>query len=202
MASLLFTEKNHTYTVDGEPVPSVSEITRFLTRELYQDVMQVSLDAAADRGTKIHKAAEALDKYGEIEVSDDILPYLKAYLAFLKEEKPEWEKIEWPVNKGLEYAGTIDRYGTLRGKKGIVDLKSTANIKKNHRVLYTAGQNLYRMAAEEKHPIEALFILQLKKDETYKLIELPIDDELALACLALHNATKKTRRKRKEKTDD
>ena len=48
MASLVFYEKNHRYTVDGEDVPSVSEITRFISRELYSDVVQFALDNAAD----------------------------------------------------------------------------------------------------------------------------------------------------------
>jgi len=201
MANLIFYDDTHRYTVDGEEVPSVSELTRFLTREIYGEVNQYVLDSAAERGTKVHKAAEALDKFGSVEIDDDLAGYLKAYVSFLRDRKPSWEKIEWAVNNGTLYAGTIDRYGELDGKYGIVDLKTTANIDKGHRVLYTAAQNLYRMAIEAGNKVEFLDILQLKKDGTYCLYELEIQDELATACIVMHEALKKKKRKRKEKAD-
>ena len=197
MANLIFYDEQHRYTVDGEEVPSVSELTRFIAKEIYGEINQTILDNAASRGTSVHKAAEALDKYGKVEVSDEHLPYLKAYLSFLKGAKPTWEKIEWAVNNQTLYAGTIDRYGTINGKQAIVDLKTTANIDRGHRVLYTAAQNLYRMAIEQDHPVEAIYILQLKKDETYKLIEIERQDELANACITLSQALKRRRRKKK-----
>lgn len=197
MANLIFYDATHTYTVDGEEIPSVSELTRFISREVYQDVTQFRLDAAADRGTRVHKAAEALDKFGEVEVDDEAAPYLQAYVKFRKEHSPDWEKVEWPVCYQKLYAGTIDRYGTMDGRHVIVDLKTTASIDRKHKVLYTAAQNLYRIAAAEAVPVDALYILQLTKDGEYKLIELPIDDELPRACLALHEALKPVKRKKK-----
>jgi hypothetical protein len=61
-------------------------------------------------------------------------------------------------------------------------------------VLYTAAQNLYRMAIEGEYPVEQIVILQLKKDGTYKCIELEIQDELANACIALSQALRRRRR--------
>lgn len=201
MAKLIFYDESHSYTVDGVAVPSVSELTRFISRELYGEVAQYILDNAAERGTKVHKATEALDKFGTVEVEDDLVPYLKAYMAFLREHSPAWEKIEWSVAREALYAGTIDRLGQVDGKKAILDIKTTANITPGHRVLYTAAQNLYRMAAEPQvGQLDVLYILQLKKDGTYRLIELPIEDSLANACLALHKAFEKKTKRRKEKT--
>lgn len=201
MATLLFYDNSHTYTVDGEEVPSVSEITRFINREVYSEAPQFALDTASERGHKIHKATEILDKYGTVEADDETTPYIRAYVKFLKDYAPEWSKIEWAVHKGTEYAGTLDRYGVLEGKKTIVDVKSTSIISKQHKALYTAGQNLYRKAIEDEFPVEAIKILQLKKDETYKLFDIEIEDTLADSCLHLHNALKKTRR-RKEIAND
>lgn len=198
MANLIFYDDTHRYTVDGVEVPSVSELTRFISREIYGDVQQFTLDQAASRGTSVHKATEALDKYGSAEIDDQHVGYLKAYLAFLKDRHPEWEKIEWSVNNEQLYAGTIDRYGSLDEKKVIVDIKTTGNITRGHKTLYTAAQNLYRMAVEKIATVDALYILQLKNDGNYKLIELPIQDELANACITMHEALKKKQRKRKE----
>lgn len=199
MATLLFYDDSHRYTVDGEEVPSVSELTRFIARELYQDTPQFAMDGAAQRGTLIHKSSEALDKFGSVEVDGEIAEYLKAYVAFRKEHNPDWEKIEWPVCNEKLYAGTIDRYGTLDGKKVILDVKSTASITGLHKVLYTAQLNLYRLAAMKEVEVEELWVLQLKKDGTYRLIQLEVNEGLANACLTLHETIKNSKKRRKKK---
>ena len=199
MARLLFYDDTHRYTVDGEEVPSVSELTRFLTREVYTDTPQYFMDGAAARGTLVHRATESLDKYGTVECEDDIAPYLQAYVQFVKDQAPEWEKIEWPVCMGKRYAGTVDRYGSLDGKKTILDIKTTQHISGMHKVLYRAQLNLYRLAVEAEKPVEEMVILQLKKDGSYKLIPLEEDEQLALACLTMHEAIKNSKTKRRKK---
>lgn len=202
MAKLLFFDTDHRYTLDGEELPSVSEITRFISREVYGDVGQFNLDHAAERGTAVHKATELLDKYGTVEITEDIEPYIKAYIAFRKEHECEWEFIEKPSHdSNRRYAGTIDRLGLVDGVLTLADIKSISTISPAHRKMYTASLNLYRRMFPEKK-IEKLLIVQLKKDATYKLFWLDIDDALADACLTLHEALKKKPRKRKEKTDD
>lgn len=192
MSQLIFYDSGHIYELDGEQIPSVSEITRFLSREIYGEVSQYKLDQAAERGTKVHRLTEALDKYGEIEAPADVLPYLKAYLSFRKEHTVEWSEIEKAhYHPDKLYAGTIDRVGTVDGVRCILDVKTSYAVKKN---LYGAQLNLYRMMLAE--PVDALYILHLKPDGKYKLVELPIDDSVATACLTLHEATKKKRRKK------
>ena len=203
MANLVFFDQSHTYEVDGEPVPSVSEVTRFMSREIYGDITQFQLDNAAERGTAVHKALEVLDKYSEVEAAEDIVPYIKAYLAFRKDHPTEWKKIEYAVcHPDKLYAGTLDRYGTVDGIPTLLDFKTTSNIDPAHRHLYTAAQNLYRRALPDDMPVEQILILQLKKDGTYKLFNLDIDDKLADACLSLHLALKKKKRKRKDSAND
>ena len=193
MAQLLFFDEGHKYTIDGEELPSVSELTRFISREIYGDVGQFNLDRAADRGTAVHKATELLDKYGTAEIDEDISPYLKAYIAFRKEHKCEWQKIEYATHHPENlYAGTLDRVGTVDGKLVVLDIKTSSTIQKP---LYTAQLNLYRKMLPD--PIEQLVILHLKKDGTYKLIDIPIEDALADACITMHEALKKKKRSKK-----
>ncbi len=193
MAQLLFFDEGHKYTLDGEELPSVSELSRFISREIYGDVGQFNLDRAADRGTAVHKATELLDKYGTVEIDEDISPYLKAYIAFRKEHKCEWQKIEYATHHPENlYAGTLDRVGTVDGKLVVLDIKTSSTIQKP---LYTAQLNLYRKMLPD--PIEQLVILHLKKDGTYKLIDIPIDDTLADACITMHEALKKKKRSKK-----
>lgn len=196
MATLLFFDEGHKYTLDGEELPSVSELCRFLSREIYGEITQYKLDNAAERGTAVHKATEILDKYGTVDVQDDILPYLQAYLTFRKEHEVEWSKIEYALHHPEDrYAGTIDRFGMLDGKKALVDLKSTYTV---HKPLCAASLNLYRRALQANGiEVEVLYILHLKKDGTYKLVPFDIDDELPTALLTLHNTLKKKRRSSK-----
>ena len=200
MAKLIFYDATHTYEVDGEEIPSVSEITRFISREVYGDVTQFNLDRAGDRGSKVHKALEVLDKYGEVEADESVVPYLKAYLQFRKDHPCQWKYIEKAIcAEDKSYAGTLDRYGSVDGKNTLLDFKTTKTISPAHRQMYSAGQNLYRKALDE--PVEQILILQLRDDGTYKLYPLDIEDALADACLLLHARTKKKKRKRKESED-
>ena len=193
MAQLLFFDECHKYTLDGEELPSVSQLTRFISREIYGDVGQFNLDRAAERGTSVHKATELLDKYGTAEIDEDIAPYLQAYIAFRKEHKCEWQKIEYATHHPDNlYAGTLDRVGTIDGKLVVLDIKTSSTIQKP---LYTAQLNLYRKMLPD--PIEQLVILHLKKDGTYNLIDIPIEDTLADACVTLHEALKKKKRSKK-----
>lgn len=193
MANLVFFDEGHRYELDGEQVPSVSELTRFISREIYGTVTQYTLDTAADRGSKVHKLCEALDKYGSVECPEDVGPYVMAYLNFIKENGPEWLEIEQPhFHPDRLYAGTLDRVGYIDGFYCIVDIKTSASIQKP---LYTAQLNLYRKMLPVA--VDKLYILHLKKDSTYKLVELPISDELTDACIALHQALKKKPRRKK-----
>lgn len=201
MAKLLFYDDAHRYTVDGEEVPSVSELTRFITRELYTDTPQFFLDNAANRGTKVHKATEAIDKFGSVEIESDIAPFVQAYVQFLKDKNPDWKKIEWPVCNEKMYAGTVDRYGVIDGKNVILDIKTTQTISGLHKVAYRAQLNLYELAVVKEEPVDELWVLQLKKDGTYKLIPLEMDAPLACACITMHEAIKKSKTRRNKKHD-
>ena len=194
---LEFQEEGHIYTVDGIRVPSVSEITSFLARIAYGEAPPDVMAIAAERGTMVHRATQELDEKGECSITGDLAPYLQAYSSFLEEHNPKWDFIEFPVNNGLLYAGTLDRYGLLNNTHAILDIKTTSSITRNVKALYTAAQNLYRMAIQDWLPVDKIYILQLKRDATYKLVELPVEDGLANACLTIYEATKKKERKKK-----
>lgn len=118
MARLIFFDDTHTYTVDGEEFPSVSEISRFASREVYGEVSQFNLDNACSRGSAVHKATEILDKYGKCECDEDIAPYIQAYVKFRKDFGiKDYAHIEKALaHEELKYAGTIDRIYTIDDK--------------------------------------------------------------------------------------
>lgn len=188
MGKLIFFEAEHSYEVDGLKLPSVSEIIRFLSREIYANATQYQLDHAADRGTRVHKACENIDRYGSCDVDSEIEPYVMAYVQFLKDKRPEWMLIErsfCDLDKG--YAGTLDRLGKIDGESTIVDLKSSSAIKP---VLVGAQLNGYKGLAEKNgYHIDAIASLHLKKDGKYSYVKRPITDVFD-ACLTLHKAMK------------
>lgn len=196
MDDLVFYEKSHIYMLENERIPCVSDLCRFLHREIYKDAPPWQLEAAADRGTTVHLATEILDRTGRAEISDDYAPYLEAYAEFLREHDVEWELIEHPDYHPVHgYAGTIDRYGTVDGMKTLADLKTTYTV---YKPLCSASLNLYRLILEARQKtVERLLIVHLKKDGTYKLIKFEFDDAVPMALLTLHNVLKKKRRKSK-----
>ena len=194
MNILQFFDKGHVYMLDGERIPCVSDLCRFLHREIYKDAPLWQLEAAADRGTKVHATTEALDRTGRAEIEDDYLPYLEAYALFRKEHDAQWELIEHPdYHPAHRYAGTIDRYGMVDGFRTLLDIKTTY---RDYKPLCSASLNLYRMMLESRgKDVERLLILHLKKDGTYKLIKFAADDSVPMALITLHTALKTRRRK-------
>ena len=83
-------------------------------------------------------------------------------------------------------------------KKVIVDIKTTQHISGMHKVGYRAQLNLYRLAAIRDVAVDELWGLQLKKDGTYKLHQMDVDEPLAQACITLHEAFKQTKRRKKK----
>ncbi len=195
MSILQYFDRGHIYMLEGERIPCVSDLCRFLHREIYKDAPLWQLEAAADRGTKVHAATEALDKTGRVEIEDEYLLYLQAYVQFRQEHDVQWELIEHSdYHPELMYAGTIDRYGLVDGIRTLMDLKTTYTV---YKPLCGASLNLYRLILEAREKqVERLMILHLKKDGTYRTVWIDIDDSVPMALITLHNALKSKRRKK------
>jgi hypothetical protein len=159
MAKLLFFDSTHTYTVDGEEFPSVSEISRFASREVYGDVSQFNLDNACSRGSAVHKATEILDKYSTVECDEDIVPYVQAYVQFRKDFGiKDYAYIEKPLaNEELKYAGTIDRIYNI-------DENFVNAVRQNCKEFVRIGENgkVEKVNGEMDMASEGLAIIDLK----------------------------------------
>lgn len=195
MNDLIFREKDHVYLLDGEELPCVSDLCRFISREIYKDAPLWQMEAAAARGTAVHVATEALDTEGRAEITEEHLPYLKAYKAFLTEHSVSWSMIEQPLyHPQHKYAGTIDRYGQIDNRTALVEIKTTYQV---YKPLCRAQTNLYRlMLIARGYPVDRVYVLHLKRDGKYRLVPMEIDEILANALITLHNALRKKRRKR------
>lgn len=72
---LKFYDEGHIYEYRNQVIPSVSEILRFMSREVYGEIDKYILDHAAERGTAVHKAAVELDLHGTVECDEEIFGY-------------------------------------------------------------------------------------------------------------------------------
>lgn len=123
---IAFFEDEHKYLVDGQEVPSVTDILKPLHRS-YGKVNSSVLDYAARRGTATHEALEQIDLGGEPDVVPEIVPYIRAYEEWKSIYRPTWTGVEQIVYSDFNgYIGTLDRVGVLNDRElAIVDLKTS-----------------------------------------------------------------------------
>lgn len=195
MMRLDFDQEKHEYRLDGELIPSVSELLKPITEDHYGAINPAVLAQAAARGTEVHEATESID-YGldPEDISLDIFPYLDAYCAFLRDYKPEWYGIEDMVYGGVadihgsfDYAGTIDRWGMIDGTMAVVDIKTVAQPSPVQKITTAIQTYLYSCAlcfcGKQQQKPTRRYALYLKKDGTYDLLDL--DDYACKAGISL-----------------
>ena len=197
---IAFFEDEHKYLVDGEEVPSVTDILKPLHRS-YGKVNPSVLDYAARRGTAVHEALEMLDLGGDPDISPEIVPYIRAYEEWKSIYRPSWIGVEQIVyNSRDEYIGTLDRIGYFNGDNevlNIVDIK-TSNPTKEALVSVCLQTYAYDMAyrvqnnywkngdpKSKYHEIKT-WGLFLKPDGTFRFVDCDAyDDKYTLgACCA------------------
>lgn len=109
-----FIEEGHVYLLDGNPVPSVTEIIKPLVDN--SRVPRDTLEFKRSLGKAVHKAIE-LDESTEgldyASLDQEALPFFSAWLRFKQESGFRallCEQIVWSTK--LRYAGTLDVLGT------------------------------------------------------------------------------------------
>lgn len=182
-----FNEEKHEYSVNGEKVPSVSEILAPLSADRYGGLNTITLQEAARRGRAVHELTEAIDFGMDISEEMDAVEfeaYVDAYYLFLIEHEVEWLKSEEIVGYYLSgcyrtedepplYAGTIDRFGWVDGKLAVVDFKTYASMSTDAQMAASCQTALYAECLQDEYeePLKR-YILHLKKDGKYRLIDL------------------------------
>ena len=180
--------------------PSVTEILSDVG--LAPDLSMVKPEVlawASARGTALHRAIELYTK-GTLDVDSlhpEIAWALKGYLDFVEASghQPIASELEL-IHPTWGYMGHPDRIGTLRSAEGpvLIDWKMTSAFAANYVRHQLAG---YRLLWNANHPdlsVSKCFGLWLKKDGTYRLIDVT-DAEAEQAFLAAVCVYKAKRRK-------
>ncbi len=192
---LHFDEEKHIYTLDlGQTLelPSVTQILRFVSREIYGDVPLHTLEFAADRGTRVHESIEMYEKYGWMEADNDIMPYILAYQDWVKEHKYKTAASEYRFyHRTRLYAGTADRLFLDGDDLCLMDIKTSQEVYE----LLTGAQEYGYVEALKSHGINVkqAYILHLRNDASFNWIKADLNKGRTMfeACAYLHSELKR-----------
>lgn len=168
-----YDDLTHTYWVDGQICPSVTQIIAWKFPDKYSMVSEEVLREASLKGTELHNAIEVYEKYGM--ERDDLLEFRN--YKFLKNKFNFKvignEEIVTLTYKGLTVCGRTDLIvQNSDGRIGLADIKRTASIDKT----YLAYQlNMYKVGYQQtfRKPIDFLECIWLKDDKR-KIVDIPI----------------------------
>ncbi len=180
---LEFESAGHTYTLDGQLVPSVSEVLRPIVD--YSMVPPDVLAAAAEFGANVHLATHLFD-LGELDWStlDPLLvPYVETWKKFLDESGAIVIASEQPIaHKKLGYAGTPDRVLMWRDQHVVPDLKSTAVVPRSVGPQTSAYAKAWQSTRGGREPGRCCVHLQPPKYRVHRRRE-STDWSVFLSCL-------------------
>jgi hypothetical protein len=174
-----FDPQAHTYKVDGEHYPSVTQV---LTSAGLIDTTWYTPEAC-QLGTYVHQALHLMDtgELDEATLDPALRPYLDGWFKFLTDSRAEVMAMEYPVaNTCHRYAGTLDRWLLWNGDV-IVDIKTGAA--EPWHALQTA---LYARCLKVNARRACVY---LPGDGSYKAVAHtnPNDESVGLAAVALHH---------------
>lgn len=174
---LRYTDEGHQYTVDGYPVPSITQILKIRFGGMYKNVKPEVLKRKQEYGTAVHETIERYCLYGE----ESDLKELRNFKFLMDRNKIKVERNEVPVILFADEipvsAGRLDLVLSDGGMLGIADIKTTSVLNKE----YLAYQlNLYRIAFEQCYGEKIQFLrgVHLIGDKR-KYVDIPINEEFA-----------------------
>ncbi len=172
---LEFDEGPHLYRLDGETIPSVSQIITPLNQAKYEGISRKVLDKAADRGTAVHNAIENWLKFDIVDIPSEHMGYMDAFRDWWDTTKPVVVGSEVKVYHKLQkYAGTVDLLCYIGDDLVLIDYKTTAQVSE-----MTCGVQLEGYAqALKSHGVVVgqKRILHIRKDGKWKEYGFPAND--------------------------
>lgn len=179
-ADIQFDADRHEYRVAGTRWPGVTQILQPL-QEL-EGIPRPVLEAAAAFGRNVHAACHLhnLGILDEDTLDAALLPYVQAWRLFLRDTGAIVVASELMVaHPRLQYCGTLDTICLIRGKRELVDIKSTAVMPRTVGAQTAAYAEAYEPGIRRR-------AVQLKPDGTYRSEVLTARADLNLFLSALN----------------
>jgi len=129
---LRFEESTHTYTWDGEKVPSITDLVKIYGDDA-DEQLEMAMEIAADRGVTCHKILELLlSGETDIEYPSAYSAYVDAIHLFLSAHEIIPYAIEARIySEGIGAPGTPDLLCLYDGVLTVVDYKFVAQVAKS-----------------------------------------------------------------------
>ncbi|KKM90666.1 hypothetical protein LCGC14_1236460, partial [marine sediment metagenome] len=124
--TLEFHPEGHRYLLDGQEVPSVTQVLEPYTGLEYVD--RELLRRAAEFGTHVHEACHLfnIDSLDRLTLDPALAPYVSAWEQFLDDTGAVVLQSEHRVaSRKFKYAGTLDTTVFWGKSKRLIDIKST-----------------------------------------------------------------------------
>ena len=160
----IHTTEDHLYTVDGKPVPSVTQVIGDIMGELpYGDKWYM------ERGSECHNLYKMLADGADLEGYDydpRLLEYVNGWVAWQADMQPNFTATETQVAPLVHgYAGTID---AVIDEGSLIDYKASANPERDRLQLgaYTHAWNEDPLHALCK--IKQAYIVEIPGNGSYK----------------------------------
>jgi hypothetical protein len=177
-----FDASAHTYTVGNRRLPGVTTILRAAGLLDQYDAMPVTTrEFAFSRGRAVHTATRLYDEQDLDESTLDpaVAPYLTAWISFRSMCCFDPIHVETPVHSAAyQYAGTLDRIGTIRLPNTSAKTRCLLDIKTGPVQPWVRLQTAaYQYAARERgiDPGVIRFGLSLRQDGTWQLSNVWMD---------------------------
>lgn len=124
---ITFDRASHRYTLDGQDVPSNTQVLKYMGLVRLDGIPGFILERARQRGSDVH---ELLHYYNEGDldwstVDPEYVGYLEAWQRFLGERAFQLRLCEYRVaSRRHRVAGTLDCLGVLDGQGALIDFKT------------------------------------------------------------------------------
>lgn len=179
---LKFDPDTHTYSIDGNKIPSVTqilsewvEIPRYYVNTFTGAMVRKDVfDAGGDHGTAIHTACNLILEGGGHDALDwealnpELCHPLQQFERWLADYKPKIASVEEPMySSKYGYAGTPDIAAKVQRKMAVIDIKTGAYSMAGPQT--SAYEQLYKEASGHGRNMKR-YVLYLPKTGDYKFI--------------------------------
>lgn len=126
LPELTFDEASHIYRLNGDIIPSVSELMEPLKDQCYGGISKRTLENAAIKGSAVHNSIENWIKFGIDDIPSEHRGYFNGFVEWWKQYKPRVFGSEVRIyHKLMRYGGTIDLLCEIGGLLELIDFKTT-----------------------------------------------------------------------------
>jgi CRISPR/Cas system-associated exonuclease Cas4 (RecB family) len=164
-----FQEEGHIYRdIDGNKIPSVSEILQSSGASDFYFVKPEVMERAQKFGTAFHRVAHLMDQEKLKSYDPNMEPWIAKLKLWIEVAKPSWTIMEQSLGSVMGFAGTPDRFGCFSGHANVILDYKTGAYSPAHAIQTAAYQILIEESLKLK--VKQRFTLYIS-DEKYNLIE-------------------------------